>query len=733
MKVNLPRSVTGKGPFHGHEIRLTIAMIVKNEEKTLDRCLSSLQPLLEAVPSELIITDTGSTDETVEIARKYTDRILHFEWCDDFAAARNTGMKEARGEWFMFLDGDEWFENTDDLIEFFSSGECDQYGSASYIQRNYTNDSGKDYNDFNVLRLCRMHPQIHFEHSIHEDFGRLEPVRFLKDYVNHYGYVFHSDKEQQEKFGRNRTLLEREIELHPDAMKMYHQLTKQLVGDDIPAAEKYCLLGLDAEKKHPARQWRLVLQQTLAYVYYTEKEYRKLLDLVDPIIEEDRNPESCWMDFYCFTQSAAFIRREYERSAKYGEAYLEIYRKYKSGEVNREFDLVSAPSCAKTKNREQVLLLLMQTNLLLSRSERAVELLDEVDFSDWEQMRPFLRIGVQACSQSSDVERLPALYQKFSGAAGEDHRMEMLRVLDASLPTDTESRAAVVDALAGIPEEDSYIRLCRLRDSEEKRNREAAAGEREWFLRWDGPWDPIYSDVLFYAMKDKADLMSLVSKIDTEDLKYYVAEMKKDHGTFELVICGYMESFSPEDLRGLYWSVCLREKVLLSENDAFISENDRVAFFEKYAAQIARYVRLLYRPELFSEEQIPVLPRAHRFGWYMGEALSAGKMGDGVAYLKNLRLALAAYPVMEKLIQLLLDRFQKNEEQKEAKAQEFRALAEKVKAQISELIGAGRMEEAGQITSRLAALMPNDPDVVRFRKLTHTEPTMREIASRLPQ
>jgi cellulose synthase/poly-beta-1,6-N-acetylglucosamine synthase-like glycosyltransferase len=70
--------LTGKGPYHGHPIRLTIGLIVKNEEKTLDRCLSSLQPLMQAVESELIITDTGSTDRTVEIAKKYTDHIIQF-------------------------------------------------------------------------------------------------------------------------------------------------------------------------------------------------------------------------------------------------------------------------------------------------------------------------------------------------------------------------------------------------------------------------------------------------------------------------------------------------------------------------------------------------------------------------------------------------------------------------------------------------------------------------------
>ena len=109
MKANIRRggAGTGKGPFHGHELRLTIGLIVKNEEKTLGKCLAALKELRNEVPSELIVTDTGSTDRTVEIACGYTENVLHFDWCDDFAAARNTGLSAAKGEWFLFLDADE--------------------------------------------------------------------------------------------------------------------------------------------------------------------------------------------------------------------------------------------------------------------------------------------------------------------------------------------------------------------------------------------------------------------------------------------------------------------------------------------------------------------------------------------------------------------------------------------------------------------------------------------------
>lgn len=87
------------------ESRMTISvcMIVKNEAQVLDRCLSSLQGLYE----ELIIVDTGSTDQTKEIASKYTDKIYDYHWIDDFADARNFAFSKCSMDYIYSVDADE--------------------------------------------------------------------------------------------------------------------------------------------------------------------------------------------------------------------------------------------------------------------------------------------------------------------------------------------------------------------------------------------------------------------------------------------------------------------------------------------------------------------------------------------------------------------------------------------------------------------------------------------------
>ena len=118
-------------------IIISICMIMKNEERCLERCLKSLTPLREQLPCELIITDTGSTDRSIEIAEKYADKLLHFEWCNDFSAARNFGLEEAKGEWIMVIDADEELvEDVSHLVKFFTSEEKYKYYGCFLKKKN---------------------------------------------------------------------------------------------------------------------------------------------------------------------------------------------------------------------------------------------------------------------------------------------------------------------------------------------------------------------------------------------------------------------------------------------------------------------------------------------------------------------------------------------------------------------------------------------------------------------
>lgn len=213
MEIDLSLLKQTWGIYMKEDILLTISILVSGREETR-KCLDSLKELRNEIPCELILTDTGCPEEMKEWLKEYTDRIYSFAWCNDFAAARNVGLKNARGKWFLYMDDDEWFEDTSDIIRFFKSGEYKQYRMALYKVRNYGDRAGISYKDSYVSRMSELTRETEFIFPIHEVLmpGNA-PAKYLEDYVHHYGYAYESEDAEREKHKRNLPLL---LKAHED-------------------------------------------------------------------------------------------------------------------------------------------------------------------------------------------------------------------------------------------------------------------------------------------------------------------------------------------------------------------------------------------------------------------------------------------------------------------------------------------------------------------------------------
>jgi len=175
-------------------------MIVRDEEKNLPRALGSIEGLGE----EMVIVDTGSQDATVEIAQAAGARVEHFEWCDDFSAARNFAMSHASGEWIMLLDADDEFERSD----VFRARELLRSTSAlgvAVLQKVLYPEIPPITKAH--LAFVRNRPDLRFEFRMHEQIP-LDPTRLLHSdlRMTHYGYTA---EHLPGKFERNQRLLER--------------------------------------------------------------------------------------------------------------------------------------------------------------------------------------------------------------------------------------------------------------------------------------------------------------------------------------------------------------------------------------------------------------------------------------------------------------------------------------------------------------------------------------------
>ena len=325
---------------------LSIGMIVKNEEKYLEQCLTALQPILDELDSELIITDTGSTDRTVEIARKFTDNILHFDWINDFAAARNTTLEKAQGEWYMFIDADEIAVDCAGLIKFFKSGEYKKFNSGAYIQRSFTNESDKESHiDFRVMRVVKREADTKFESPIHEYLTPFyRPIKYLDFVVLHYGYLYVGASGQtelaKEKSRRNLELLLDHLDKKGDSVRSstYGQIADAYeIIDEYENALKYLDMGLEKTDHHSINVFSLYTRK--AAILFKLERLDDIIETVDEFFDVNVNPfHTKELAADCYMRGlrgyAYYKRREYANAIHDLSRFIDLYGKYTRGKFN---------------------------------------------------------------------------------------------------------------------------------------------------------------------------------------------------------------------------------------------------------------------------------------------------------------------------------------------------------------------------------------------------------------
>jgi glycosyltransferase involved in cell wall biosynthesis len=140
-------------------MKLSLCMIVKNEEINLPKCLQSVKNVVD----EIVILDTGSTDQTTQIAVDFGAKVHYFQWCNDFSAARNEALKYVTGDWILVLDADET------LTPEIASCLPEVMNIEDYLLINLVRQEiGATQSPYSLVsRLFRNHPDICFERPYH--------------------------------------------------------------------------------------------------------------------------------------------------------------------------------------------------------------------------------------------------------------------------------------------------------------------------------------------------------------------------------------------------------------------------------------------------------------------------------------------------------------------------------------------------------------------------------------
>ncbi|MCL1989131.1 MAG: glycosyltransferase family 2 protein [Firmicutes bacterium] len=362
---------------------LTIGMIMKNEERFLRDCLTAIKPILDNVDSELIICDTGSTDNSIAIAKEFTDNVFEIEWCNDFAWARQQGFERAKGEWFLVLDPDEIFEDVQEIIDFFNSSDYKKYGAA-IVNRDNNPESSENKIIGRVLRLFKIIDGMQWNDKVHEHLSPYEePVKQLDCLMLHYGLMQGEISEKKSQLYFN--LVQNIYKEDPTNYTNIFSLATNYINQPQITIE-YLEMGFNLAKQTELHEEYLrsplmyaSFAQLLTAMYVENQQYTKAIDFVANYFEN--TPKSKLLDnafLLKYMQITAYINEH-----KFLEANKSALLAYKLKDQMDNHKLSPAYSFVQLPiiSDEEFISKILETFVLSNLLQNAIEYLQNLSMT----------------------------------------------------------------------------------------------------------------------------------------------------------------------------------------------------------------------------------------------------------------------------------------------------------------------------------------------------------------
>ncbi|MBC7345088.1 MAG: glycosyltransferase family 2 protein, partial [Clostridia bacterium] len=235
--------------------KVTLALIVRNEEEFLAGCLEQALPFVD----QIVVVDTGSQDRTAEIARAYGAVVIEYAWEGDFAAARNAYLREIGGGWILTVDADEYLTSEAGawLRKLAEKNEAKVYYLRTY---NYHNEFLAHFSDQANIRLFLRVDDVRYSGAIHEQLVTSLPRELVGGpHVIHYGYL-PQVLARKEKLSRNVEILDKVTEEEDSPFGWYNKgltlLSMNRPAEALDALEEYFRLeSPEAVKYRPSAYW----------------------------------------------------------------------------------------------------------------------------------------------------------------------------------------------------------------------------------------------------------------------------------------------------------------------------------------------------------------------------------------------------------------------------------------------------------------------------------------------
>ncbi len=691
---------------------LSICMIVKDEEKNMKRCLESLVPLMEAIPSELIIVDTGSTDKTVDIAKKYTEKVYFHKWNNNFSDMRNISINYAKGQWIFIIDADEELVDCSKLVSFFRCKDRNKMNTINIYVNNVLDTERED----KILlisspRFFKNDGRFMYKGSVHNEAVYFEPVVNIDAVLNHYGYISNDKELMEKKFLRTKALLENELEKDPENIYYIFQLS---VSYNMHKDLKKSLQLIE-------KAYNLLLEKNLdkkiyKYIYgevvYNYLNFNKFKDIIR-VCKEGLEVEEEYIDLWYGIGVAQFKTDRYEEAIVSLEKYLWLVDNFEKLAIRSDNSIKNA----SLKYTELVYNILSKSYFKTGDFDKALNCVKKLKNKD--AIKESIQIMNITANSNEDFEKIASYYNEFLLHNDEELVKLFQKYFEMKKNSIKEEEKQIDLVKLFSKNEDIYSNLNKIRIAyyEKSENLYNMCIEFMDTNKFEELPD-FYGDIIYYLMTLQESLTDIMYFMHEVNLYKFLNYLYGRYSNLGEIIYEYLISNIEESS----FKLVKINKILseLASKVEKIPEDVFESVFKMYIQSGIKYITTIYNKEAVDNGYVDIETLSPSDAFLVSVYWAEEKKQNKKEHKNLLKFAATFYPDMIKGVEMVIDEIE-NTKEKVIINPEMERLKLQLKEKIKNLIAVECMEDAKQLINEYEQIVPGDLEIILFKSQIATQ------------